>query len=269
MTAVRIVATCVVAACALLAALAAGAKAGVEPKVVSPAPGETIEIVEGQPFSLAVPFAEDAFEVRFSISGGPTIATDHFPPYGDYIPTRNLSKRGVLTDVPYTLITNPFRFNAPLGETAYGFLVHPLPVIPEVQVQSLILAGCTCLVGFKLLSIDTVDRVKAWGVGFGRPGPRFPFRLRQTASTPSTRTYLIPGGRSWGRGTHPQITVSIAPPSGSQLYGVDVRGRVFTARLMTDRAGDTSFRQTDRGSRCSTELSHDNRPPRRASCVLY
>jgi hypothetical protein len=260
----------VAAACALLATLAPGARAAVEPKVVSPAPGETIEIVEGQPFSLAPTFDQEAREVRYSISGGPTIQTDLFPPFGEYISTRRFRRIGVLTDTDYSLIVDLIDFGGRVITTnTYGLLVHPVPVIPEVQVQSLILAGCTCLVGLKLLSIDTEDRVKAWGVGFGRPGSRFPFRLRQTASTPSTRTYLIPGGRSWGRGTHPQITVSIAPPSGSQLYGVDVRGRVFTARLMTDRAGDTSFRQTDRGSRCSTELSHDNRPPRRASCDLY
>lgn len=176
---------------------------------------------------------------------------------------------GFLTDVYYPLIVDQIGFGGILATYTYDFLVHPLPVIPRVDVQALILKGCTCLVGFRLLNIGTEDRVKAWGIGFSGSGGRFPFHMRLAKSTPSFRTYLIPGGRSWGRGTHPQLTVSIAPPAGSQLYGVDVRGRVFTARLMTDRAGDTSFRQTDRWSRCSTEVAHDNRPPRRASCVLY
>lgn len=199
-------------------ALSPAAAPAVEAKFVSPAPGETIEIVEGQPFSLAVPF-EEAREVRFSISGGPMIATDLFAPYGDHIPTRNFRRIGILPDVHYPLAVDQIGFGGVLATYAYDLLVHPLPVIPRVHVRSLILEGCTCLVGFKLLNIGEEDRVEAWGIGFGDPGARFPFRMRLTESTPSSRTYLIPGGRSWGRGTHPQLTVSIAPPSGSQLYG--------------------------------------------------
>jgi hypothetical protein len=260
------------ATCALLVAFALvpSAACGIEPKVVSPAPGETVEIVEGQPFSFAPTFDEEAHEMRFAIAGGPTLQTDLFPPFGEYIPTRHLRRIGVLTDTNYSLTVSSIGFSGvALATYTYGFLIHPLPVIPRVHVKSLILAGCTCLVGLKLLNIGEDDRVKAWGIGFGKPGARFPFRMRLSDSGSSTRTYLIPGGRSWGRGTHPQITVSIAPPAGAQLHGVAIRGRVFTARLMTNRAGDTSFRQTDRWRRCSSELSRDNRPPRRKSCVLY
>lgn len=257
---------------ALLAAFAfpPAAALALEAKVVSPAPGETIEIVEGQPFSLAVPFGDgEAREARFAIAGGPTIASDWFAPYGDFIPTRHFRRIGIQTDVHYPLTVEQVGFGAVLATYTYDLLVHPLPVIPRVHLKSLILKGCACLVGFKLLNVGEEDRVMAWGIGFGDPGARFPFQLRLSESSPATRTYLIPGGRSWGRGTHPQITVSIAPLEGAQLHGVAIRGRVFTARLMTDRFGDTSFRQTDRWTRCSEELSHNNRPPARKSCVLY
>jgi len=257
----------------LLAAFAFSPPAAlaVEAKVVSPAPGETIEIVEGQPFSLVVPFGDgDAREARFAIAGGPTIASDLFAPFGEYIPTRHFRRIGIVPDVHYPLAVDQIGFGGVLLATfTYDFLVHPLPVIPRIHVRSLILKGCACLVGFKLLGIGEEDRVMAWGIGLGKPGARFPLQLRLSESSDSTRTYLIPGGRSWGRGTHPQLTVSIAPPEGAQLHGVAIRGRVFTARLMTDRAGDTSFRQTDRWRRCSEELSRDNRPPRRKSCALY
>lgn len=243
-----------------------------DPKLVKAIPpGSPVEVVEGQLFSLQVsPGDADTFQTRFSIAGGPTVFTDIFEPYGDFVPTRSLRRRGVLTDVDYTLVATPSRFDGSTqGETRYDFLMHPLPVVSKARIAALILEDRRHLVGLRLLNVSQHYRVKAWGQGFRSLRGRSRLPMRLTRISGSSRTYVIPGGLRWNSFSNPRIKVSVAPPEGAEQHGVPVRGRLLSGRFRTRRNGDTAFRRTDRWTYCTTTLDRDDRPPRRKSCVFY
>jgi hypothetical protein len=230
-------------------------------------PDSKIEMVRGQPIALeSLKVGASVDEVRFEVDGTP-FQTDSFPPFGDFISTKGRFDRlGLAPEVVHTLSARAIEFDESHVIAEYPLVVHPLPVIDPVKVVPLIVQKQTKLVGFQLSGIQRGYRVMAWGRGF-IPHYRYSFLLRRAGHGPSARTYRIPGGLEWRRGVHPKLTISVAAAKGETEFGFSPRGRVLTEILKTGRSGDTRFRETDRGERCSYSLSYAGLPPRRVSCV--
>jgi hypothetical protein len=233
-------------------------------------PEQAISIVRGQPIMLLelVESGDGLDEVEFAIDGK-RFQTDHFAPFGDYIPTRRFDRLGFALEVEHTLTASSVDFfTEQRTELArHPLFIHPMPVIPRVHVFPMVVKKQTRLVGFQLRGIARGSRVKAWGRGFLRRGGRFELPLRRRKIGPTSRTYVVPGGLLWRRHSHPQIIFSIGPPPGETKFGFQPRGRIFIGVLRTKRNGDTGIRQTDRWQRCALSLSRNGGPPRRASCV--
>ncbi|MGN6202235.1 MAG: hypothetical protein ACTHNY_07515 [Solirubrobacterales bacterium] len=227
-----------------------------------------ISMVRGMPISLPpLNNTSEYNEVRIAIDGR-TIQTDDFAPFGEYIPTRRFDHLGFELEVEHQLTETGYNFNDEvLASASYPLFIHPLPVIRRVHIYPLVVKKRTHLVGFQLRGIERRARVMAWGHGFRRRqgDPQIPLRRRKTGD--SSRTYVVPGGLSWRRHSHPHVTFSISPPPSQTRFGFQPRGRLFTGVLRTQRNGDTSLKQTDGWKRCTYELSTQGRPPRRASCV--
>jgi hypothetical protein len=233
-------------------------------------PRQEISMVRGQPIMLP-PLVEregELDEVEIAIDGR-AFQTDHFAPFGDYIPTRRFDRLGFELEVEHVLTATSIDFfSERRTELArYPLVIHPLPVIPRVHVYPLVVKKQTRLVGFQLRGIARGSRVRAWGRGFLHRGGLFKLPLRRRKSGIASRTYIVPGGLLWRRHSHPHVIFSIGPPPGEMKFRFEPRGRVFTGVLRTKRNGDTGIRQTDNWKRCAYSLSRRGGPPARASCV--
>jgi hypothetical protein len=237
----------------------AGAGGALEPQP----PDYLIEIVRGQPiYDLVFPTPpEDSEGVRIEVDGTPVL-TDDFPPYADRIVTKRFDRLGISLETvhAFTVSAVPF-FGDPVALAQYHLLIHPLPVIPRVHVYPLVLKGRTHLVGFQLLGIPRKAQVMAWGRGFRSTRGNYPLPLRRTKVGDSSRTYLVPGGLDWRRGSRPRLIFSIVPTD------LETRGRIYTGLLKTDRAGNTRIHHIDDWDSCASYASNGHRPPRKVSCV--
>jgi len=227
-----------------------------------------ISMVRGQPIFLPpLKATREIDEVRVAVDGR-SIQTDDFPPFEDIISTRRFDRLGFQLEVEHTLTQKAFTFDGTeVASADYALFIHPLPVIPRVHVFPMVVKKRTHLVGFQLRGIRQGSPVRAWGHGFIDGHGLFAIPLRLRKALPTSRTYVVPGGLSWHRGNHPHLIFSIGSPRGELEFGFQPRGRVFTGFLRTKRNGDTAIRQTDRWKRCAYNLTHDGRPPQRASCV--
>jgi hypothetical protein len=249
------------------ALLPASALAGAE--AIPEGPEQRITIVRGQPIRLPELAEREGGldEVELAIDGK-GFQTDHFPPYGDYIPTRRFDRLGFAVEVEHILTASTVDF---FSETRtelarYPLVIHPLPVIPRVHVFPLVVKKQTRLVGFQLRGIAPGAQVKAWGHGFLYRRGRFELPLRRRKTGSSSRTYVVPGGLLWRRHTHPHLIFSFGPPRDEFIFGVAPRGRIFTAVVRTKRNGDTGLRQTDNWKKCAYGLTWNGGPPHMASC---
>lgn len=245
------------------AAFATSARAGgaLEPQP----PDYLIEIFRGQPiYDLVLPaLPEDTEAVRFEVDGVPVL-TDDFAPYGDHIPTKRFDRLGISVGTVHTFTITALPFiSDPVKVADYHLLIHPLAVIPRVHVYPLVFKGRTHLVGFQLHGIPRQAQVMAWGRGFRSTRANYPLPLRRTKLGDSSRTYLVPGGLDWRRGSRPHLTFSIVPPYSYP----ETRGRIYTGVLKTDRAGNTGIRHLGDWDSCASYLSNGHRPPRKVSCV--
>jgi hypothetical protein len=253
----------------LLAALTAPMGASGDAIFQPGPPDYKIEIVRGLPISLPLEGATDGntFEVRFDVDGK-QVQTDHFAPYGDFIPTKRFEQLGVALEVPHTLTATAIgAFDAETKLAEYSLLIHPMPVIRHVDALPLVFKGRTSLVGFRLQGIGRGSRVQVWGRGFRRTNGNRPLPLRLKRKTSSTRVYVVPGSLEWGRGSRPRLIFSVTPPEKKQKYGFSFKGRVFTVRLRARRNGTTGFTQDPRREYCTWGVSSGKRPPRRSSCL--
>lgn len=205
-------------------------------------------------------------EVHFYVDGA-LVQANWFAPLAEPLSTQRLTRSGVSVGRIHTLtvVAVPL-IGAPVEIGNYRLLIRRLPVIPRVQFFPLVFRKRTHLVGFQLRGIQPRSRVMAWGRGFRSKSRNRPLPLRLVKRGKSSRTYRVPGGLGWRRGSQPHLVFSISPPEDSERHGYPVRGRIVTGILRTDRAEDTRVRRTDGWKRCSEELSRGRRPPRRVSC---
>ena len=246
----------------MLAAPTARAGGSFEPQP----PDYMIEIVPGIPLSFElsddIPF--EAFSVRFDIDGK-AFVTDHFAPYGDYIPTKFIERRGVSLDTvhDFDIVAEPFS-GPPVTVAEYHLVVHKMPVIPPIQPLPLVRENRTELVGFQLRGVGKGSKVRAWARGFRETRGRPLIPLRTIRMSENSRTYTVPGGLTWHRGAQPRVTFSVY--DGEIKYGVSTLGRIFTGALRTGRDGDTTIRGLSDANRCTREISRNLRPPPLHDC---
>jgi hypothetical protein len=231
-------------------------------------PDYMIEIVPGAPlvFDLDEKLPADTDSVRFDIDGKPFV-TDHFPPYGDYIPTKFISRRGVSLETvhDFTIVAMTFFESAAVTIGDYHLLVHRLPVIPRFQPLPLVRENRRKLVGFQLRGVSRGSRVKIWGRGFRHLRGRQQLPLRLVRIGEHSRTYTVRGGLAWRRGAAPHVLISVHPRYRIR-NGSWIRGRLYTGVLRTTRGGDTNIRRIGSRDWCTDEISRDHKPPPLRSC---
>jgi hypothetical protein len=246
----------------VLAVPAAQAGGGFEPQP----PDYLIEIVPGIPlvFELKDEIPFEPFSVRFDIDGKEFV-TDHFAPYGDYIPTRFIERRGISFETvhDFNIVADPLT-GPEVTVAEYHLLVHEMPVLPPFQPLPLVRENRTELVGFQLRGVRKGSKVRAWARGFQETRRRQLIPLRPIRISENSRTYTVPGGLTWRRRAQPQVTFSVH--SGEVKYGVGTLGRIFTGALRTGRDGDTRIRGMWNANRCTDEISRDLRPPPLHDC---
>lgn len=246
--------------------MASSSTAGGGPTEPQP-PDYMIEIVPGVPliFDLDGKLPAETESVRFEINGKPFV-TDYFAPYGDFIPTKFIERRGISFDTvhDFDIVAEPF-----LGEAVtvaeYHLLVHELPVIPRFKPLPLVRENRRELVGFQLRGLRGASRVMMWGRGFRELRGRQQLQIRLIRVGERSRTYTVRGGLTWRRGAVPQVTISVHPRSKIK-DGVFVRGRLYTGVLRTSRGNDTKIRRIGAADWCTDDISRDHRPPPRRSC---
>lgn len=230
-------------------------------------PNYMIEIIPGVPlvFELEDKLPAETESVRFEIDGNPYL-TDDFAPFGDFIPTTFIDRRGVSFNTvhDFHIIALPL-FSEPITIAEYHLLVREMPVIPRFHPLPLVREGRRELVGLQLRGVNGRTRVKIWGRGFRQiPGER-ELHLRLAHAGQHGRTYTIRGGLTWRRGAVPHLIVSVDPHY-KMVHGAFVRGRVYTGVLRTRRGGDTNIHQIGNPEWCTDEISRRHKPPRRRSC---
>jgi hypothetical protein len=140
------------------------------------------------------------------------------------------------------------------------------PVVPRPVVNALVVEGRADLWGLRLSHLVPGARVRAWSQGFGHPGGPYPVSLETVDEAGDTRTYRIPGGKSWPHRGNPEIILSVSPPLNTEVDEVQVLGRLYFGLLRQNSDGDTVLRR-QRGEFCTAVLSRGSRPPPAVNCV--
>lgn len=230
-------------------------------------PDYMIEIIPGTPltFELEDKLPAETDSVRFEIDHKPFV-TDYFAPYGDYISTSSIERRGIRFGVvhDFDIIAEHF-----FGETTtiaeYHLLLRRLPVIPRFKPLPLVRENRRQLIGFQLRGLRGNSKVMMWGRGFRELRGRQQLGIRLIRVGERSRTYTVRGGLSWRRGAVPMVIISVHPRLRIRDQAF-VRGRLYTGVLRTSRGGDTKIRRLESRDWCTSEISRRHRPPRRRSC---
>jgi hypothetical protein len=226
-----------------------------------------IEIIPGIPltFELDDKLPPETESVRFEIDNKPFV-TDHFAPYGDYIPTESIERRGISFDTvhDFDIVAEPF-FGEATTIAEYHLLVHEMPVIPRFKPLPLVREKRRKLIGFQLRGLRGGSRVMMWGRGFTELRGRQQLGIRLIRVGERSRTYTVRGGLTWRRGAVPLVMISVHPRSKIKNQAF-IRGRLYTGVLRTSRSGDTKIRRIGSPDWCTDEISRRHRPPPRRSC---